>query len=65
MVPFEAEKFEPYMKTVVRPWLQDHVKDGVPWMGWKPDSFLLCKEPFRKGHHRHAPRILRLLWKIP
>ena len=36
---------------------------SVPWMGWKPDSFLLCKEPFRKGHHRHAPRILRLLYE--
>ena len=33
MVPFEAEKFKPYMKTVVRPWLQDHVKDGQ-FPGW-------------------------------
>ena len=50
MVPFEAEKFEPYMKTVVRPWLQDHVKDGQ-FPGWDGNliHFYCAKNPSAKG----------------
>ena len=50
MVPFEAEKFEPYMKTVVRPWLQDHVEDGQ-FPGWdgKLIHFYRAKNPSPKG----------------
>ena len=50
MVPFEAEKFEPFMESTVQPWLAAHVQSGqFPGYDGRMLQFYHAEHPDAKG----------------
>lgn len=50
MVPFEAEKFRPFMESTVRPWIGKNAVHGTfPGYDGKPISYYSIKNPDQKG----------------